>query len=101
MAFAVRSWLAAVVCLVAPSLAHAQPPFAAPPPPPAPPPAEPLPPAPPPPPAPPAPPVALTDHQAIVGHWGLEARQIGATGVFQRTPGNDGSCGNNCPILLN
>jgi hypothetical protein len=74
---------------------------------------------PPPPPAPPAPPaepppppmpetssvpaaVAMeagpTDHDTVVGHWGIEARQVG---VFQRTPGNDPSCGADCPLRLN
>jgi len=34
----------------------------------------------------------------MVGRTGIEARQIG---VFQRTPGNDLSCGTDCPIRLN
>jgi hypothetical protein len=100
-ALAVRSLLAAVACLLlAPVAAHAQPPFAAP---------APLPPAPAEPPAPPAPPLAppappaaaMTDHEMVVGHWGIEARQIGDDKIFNRTPGNDLRCSPNCPILLN
>jgi hypothetical protein len=39
-----------------------------------------------------------TDHDSVVGHWGVEARQVG---TFQRTAGNDPSCGMDCPIHLN
>jgi hypothetical protein len=39
-----------------------------------------------------------TDHDTVIGHWGIEARQVG---VFQRTPGNDPSCAADCPIRLN
>jgi hypothetical protein len=39
-----------------------------------------------------------TDHDSIVGRWGVEARFLGE---FQRTPGNDLSCGADCPIRLN
>src|SRR5690348_12676928 len=43
-------------------------------------------------PPPPAPAVVVapegspTDHDLVVGRWGLEAKQVG---VFQRSPGND------------
>jgi hypothetical protein len=50
----------------------------------------------------PAPPMAgeigATDHDLVVGHWGIEARQVG---VFQRSPGNDPTCGTDCPLRLN
>jgi hypothetical protein len=47
----------------------------------------------------PAPPAGgPTDHDSVVGHWGIEAKQLGA---FQRTLGNDPTCGTDCPIPLN
>src|SRR4051794_37024009 len=55
----------------------------------------------------PAPPAAAapgepgaTDHDLVVGRWGLEARQVG---IFQRSPGNDPSCpvGGDCPLRFN
>jgi hypothetical protein len=40
-----------------------------------------------------------TDHDLVVGHWGIEARQVG---IFQRSPGNDPSCApTDCPLRLN
>jgi hypothetical protein len=101
-AFARSFFIAAsVCCLFAPARARAQ---AAPPPPP--PPAEsPVTAVPEPQPSPVATPVtaggpaeATTDHDLVVGHWGVEAREVG---VFQRSPGNDLTCGNNCPLHIN
>jgi hypothetical protein len=40
-----------------------------------------------------------TDHDTVVGRWGIEARHI--EGPFQRTLGNDLTCGGDCPIALN
>jgi hypothetical protein len=68
--------------------------------------------APPVPPAEPAPPTPVVvatpavatpasetnDHDAVVGLWGIEARQIG---VFKRTQGEDADCGNPCTTTLN
>jgi hypothetical protein len=96
-----RVLLPAVVCILLPGWAHAQAPEAPP-----------LPPAPEPVPPPettmpaeavaPTPsavaPGGPTDHDAVVGHWGLEARSLGS---FQRTLGNDPRCGTDCPIPLN
>lgn len=42
--------------------------------------------------------VGATDHDSIVGRWGVEARHLG---TFQRSVGNDATCGTNCPISLN
>jgi len=43
--------------------------------------------------------IGATDHDVVVGRWGVEARQVG---VFQRTPGNDPSCTTaDCPLRLN
>ena len=106
-AFVVRTLLVAAGCLLlAPRQASAAPPFVPPAaPPPAPPPEVVVAPVAPPPPAPPSAGVVVapasegnTDHDSIVGRWGVEARTLGE---FQRTPGNDLSCGNNCPIRLN
>jgi hypothetical protein len=104
-AFVARTLLVAAGCLLLASRqASAAPPFV--PPPPAPPPAPPVEVAP----VPPAPPPSVavvvsgpsdgggTDHDGIVGRWGIEARTLGE---FQRTPGNDLSCANDCPIRLN
>jgi len=41
---------------------------------------------------------AGTDHDGIIGRWGVEARTLG---TFQRTPGNDLGCMADCPIRLN
>jgi hypothetical protein len=57
-------------------------------------------------PAPPPPAVVVapeggpTDHDLVVGRWGIEAKQVG---VFQRSPGNDPACdgGTDCPLRLN
>jgi hypothetical protein len=48
----------------------------------------------------PAPEGSPTDHDLVVGRWGLEARQFG---VFQRSPGNDPACdgATDCPLRLN
>jgi hypothetical protein len=51
-----------------------------------------------PPPAPPAAAEGATDHDLIVGRWGVEARQVA---VVQRSLGNDPTCETNCPINLN
>jgi hypothetical protein len=106
-AVVLRSLLVAATLLSFAPRAHAVPPFA--PAQPAPPPAPPAavaPETPPPAPLPPPPPVAVeppTDHDQVVGHWGIEARRIQTptTLGFQRTPGNDLRCGDNCPIVLN
>jgi hypothetical protein len=98
--------VAAALVTLAPSQASAQPPFAAPaPPPPAPPaPEPPPPPAPAGPPAPvapsgpPAPALGATDHDTVVGRWGVEARHLGN---FPRTPGNDLRCTGRCDISIN
>jgi hypothetical protein len=41
-----------------------------------------------------------TDHDLVVGRWGIEAKQVG---VFQRSPGNDPACdgATDCPLRLN
>ncbi len=41
---------------------------------------------------------SATDHDKILGHWGLEAREIAK---LQRTPGQDGACKDNCPVAVN
>ena len=111
----VRSWkmacgvaLGLLMTVGASSLASAQPAAAPPPPPPA---AAPIPAAPPIPPAEPYPvtgpvvaaaPVmsgeAATDHDGIVGLWGIEARRIEA---FKKTPGEDIECPDPCRVDLN
>jgi hypothetical protein len=93
----------ACLCLVS-AAAHGQAPAPPPPPPPAAPPtvympttAEPVP--QPPAAAPTAGEVGASDHDLVVGRWGVEARQVG---VFQRSPGNDPSCTTaDCPLRLN
>ncbi len=45
-----------------------------------------------------APAMAQTDHDQVVGRWGIEARHIA---TFQRTPGQDAACGVNCPVDVN
>jgi hypothetical protein len=113
-AFVVRTLLVAAGCmLLAPRQGSAAPPFL--PAPPAPPAPAPVPPAPPPvvevvPPAPPAPPTAAvmvlpdrptgTDHEMVVGRWGIEARQLDR-GVLLRSAGNDLECNDNCRIAIN
>jgi hypothetical protein len=101
-----RSFLIAAtacLCLVS-AAAHGQAP-PPPPPPPAPPPtvymptpAESVPPPAAAPPMAPAGEPGATDHDLVVGRWGIEARQVA---VFQRSPGNDPSCGADCPLRLN
>lgn len=39
-----------------------------------------------------------TDHDKVVGRWGIEARQVA---VGQKTPGQDLECGADCPVSLN
>lgn len=41
---------------------------------------------------------ALTDHDVVVRRWGLEMRRVA---MVQRSPGQDPSCGTDCPISLN
>ncbi len=41
---------------------------------------------------------SVTDHDTVVGHWGIEARHMARV---QKTPGQDGGCGMNCPVDLN
>lgn len=43
-------------------------------------------------------PGAMTDHDLVVGRWGVEARRL-TTAL--RTPGQDPTCGGNCPVDLN
>jgi hypothetical protein len=113
-ALVVRTLLVAAGCsLLASRQVSAAAPFVPPPPPPpappapvtpvAPPAVEVAPPAPPAPPAPAAPAVeatAATDHQLVVGRWGIEARSLDR-GELKRTPGNDLACNDNCPITIN
>jgi hypothetical protein len=40
----------------------------------------------------------MTDHDQVVGRWGIEARQLA---VLQRTPGQNKECNNDCPVALN
>jgi hypothetical protein len=43
-------------------------------------------------------PVDATDHDSVVGLWGIEARRIGA---FKKTPGEDIECTDPCTVELN
>lgn len=40
----------------------------------------------------------LTDHAAVLGKWGIEARNIG---TFQRTLGQEAGCESSCPVRIN
>lgn len=42
--------------------------------------------------------VGTTDHDNVVGLWGIEARTIG---TFQRTLGQEAGCADSCPVDLN
>jgi hypothetical protein len=42
--------------------------------------------------------LAPTDHDGVVGRWGIEARRMA---TVQRTHGQDPTCGNDCPVDLN
>jgi hypothetical protein len=44
------------------------------------------------------PPPVLTDHQLVVGRWGADFRHLG---TFQRTPGQERGCEEECPLALN
>src|SRR5262245_17097782 len=48
-----------------------------------------------------APPAAgrrMTDHDEVVGHWGIEVRQLGS---FAKTPGQDMGCAAPCEVPMN